>query len=290
MNKNILIPIVTIALSTFAMGQGAAQDINGAVWAEEDNNNIFNSGERPLGNYGVTLYLDECGQCVANTTKTDALGKYTFSNLEDGTYCIEFDNIPNNYTLNTERIVESEDNLVIRDIHIEAPGSGSPDIQNQDMSLKPKQIIVVDNDTEEFDSGHETTVNVLQNDDGQINPDTLCLVSNDDATSVNNGTKSIDEVVKLQTLVIENEGVWVVTTDKELTFTPESGFEGDPTAVNYQIQSEDGSSIKIGQVDLFANCDCSNYEEKSVGLPTLLYLFFYVMMLSPILITNKNNK
>ncbi|PSG94797.1 gliding motility-associated C-terminal domain-containing protein, partial [Mesoflavibacter zeaxanthinifaciens] len=43
------------------------------------------------------------------------------------------------------------------------------------------------------------------------------------------------------TLVVPGEGTWVIDELGILTFTPESGFNGDPTPITYTIQDNDGN-------------------------------------------------
>ncbi|MCP2040408.1 CshA-type fibril repeat protein [Neisseria sp. HSC-16F19] len=78
--------------------------------------------------------------------------------------------------------------------------------------------------------GEPVTVSVLENDgdqDGQLKPETVKLL---DA----NGDP-VDE------LEVPNEGKWTVDpATGDITFTPESGFTGNPTPVTYQVEDDQG--------------------------------------------------
>ena len=72
----------TVAVNT------ALAVIGDRVWNDMDGNGIQDEGE--MGVYGITVnLLDDEGNLVA-TTKTDAAGNYLFTDVEPGTYSIEF--------------------------------------------------------------------------------------------------------------------------------------------------------------------------------------------------------
>ena len=72
----------TVAVNT------APASIGDRVWNDMDGNGIQDEGE--MGVYGIVVtLLDETGTVVATTT-TDASGNYLFTDVEPGTYSIEF--------------------------------------------------------------------------------------------------------------------------------------------------------------------------------------------------------
>ncbi len=79
-----------------------------------------------------------------------------------------------------------------------------------------------------------TVVDVVANDrdpDGTVDPTTVSIVGGTDTDGDGFG----DE------LVVPGEGTWTVdATNGEVTFTPESGFEEDPTPITYTIDDDDG--------------------------------------------------
>jgi uncharacterized repeat protein (TIGR01451 family) len=62
-------------------------DLGGFVYADKNNNGIFDANERPLPNVVITLNgVDITGASVSRTTTTNASGAYKFENLNPGTY------------------------------------------------------------------------------------------------------------------------------------------------------------------------------------------------------------
>ena len=92
----------------------------------------------------------------------------------------------------------------------------------------PQTKPVATNDTQAGTSGQPVVINVLSNDtDAQndIDPSTVVLVGG------TNGGK---------TLVVPNQGTWSVAADGKVTFTPVSGFTGDPTPIKYTVADKTG--------------------------------------------------
>ena len=59
------------------------------VWQDANHNNLQDAGEAGIGGITVKL-LNDAGTVIA-TTKTDAAGKYLFSELDPGDYSVQFD-------------------------------------------------------------------------------------------------------------------------------------------------------------------------------------------------------
>jgi protocatechuate 3,4-dioxygenase beta subunit len=62
------------------------------VWFDANNNGIQDNGEQ--GVPGVSVALLDAGGATIRTTVTDANGLYKFINLADGTYSVQFSNLP----------------------------------------------------------------------------------------------------------------------------------------------------------------------------------------------------
>ncbi|GIG28980.1 Ig-like domain-containing protein [Cellulomonas marina] len=76
--------------------------------------------------------------------------------------------------------------------------------------------------------GTPVTVDVLENDSTTLVPGTVELLTPGTGTPTT-------------TLVVPGEGTWTVDpATGAVTFTPEDGFEGDPTPVTYRAEDEDG--------------------------------------------------
>ncbi len=76
--------------------------------------------------------------------------------------------------------------------------------------------------------GSTVTVPVLDNDTGDLDPGTVKIID----------PKSGDPVGKL---VVPGEGTWKVDPDTgDITFTPEKGFTGNPTPIDYLVKDRNG--------------------------------------------------
>jgi len=75
--------------------------------------------------------------------------------------------------------------------------------------------------------GTPVTVDVLANDDQGLLPETVRLIDPETGELVTE-------------LVVPGEGTWTVE-DGKVTFTPEEGFEGNPTPVEYSAEDENGT-------------------------------------------------
>ncbi|WP_308288589.1 Ig-like domain-containing protein [Microbacterium resistens] len=77
--------------------------------------------------------------------------------------------------------------------------------------------------------GSSVTVPTLDNDKGDLDPSTVRIT--DPATG--DPTES---------LVVPGEGTWTVDPETgDITFTPEDGFEGNPTPIDYTVKDRNGS-------------------------------------------------
>ncbi|WP_291794820.1 CshA/CshB family fibrillar adhesin-related protein, partial [Brevibacterium sp.] len=101
----------------------------------------------------------------------------------------------------------------------------------------------VANDDESLDNplGEPVTVNVLENDEGDYDPSTVNI--------------SDPEGNPVKELVVPGEGVWTVNDDGSITFTPEDGFEGDPTPITYTVEDSNGNQDSAGVVVTYVDPD-----------------------------------
>ena len=91
------------------------------------------------------------------------------------------------------------------------------------------------------------TVNPLANDtdaDGTLDPTTVVLTGTGAPAG---STLAADG----KTLTVPGEGVWTVdATTGEITFTPDAGFAGDPTAAPYTVADNDGNTSNPATVSV----------------------------------------
>lgn len=99
------------------------------------------------------------------------------------------------------------------------------------------------NDTQRADSTlteiKSTTVNLFEPDNKSTNTlgkdadsvvkDTLKLYHTDDKIHTN--------PLDLDKVVVQGEGTWTINDDKNVTFTPDAGFNGQPTPIEYSVQA-----------------------------------------------------
>ena len=79
--------------------------------------------------------------------------------------------------------------------------------------------------------GDTVTVDVLANDTGDFDPSTVRIID----------PEAGDYVTEL---VVDGEGTWTVNpTTGAITFTPEDGFTGDPTAISYRVTDSTGDTV-----------------------------------------------
>ncbi|MFC7439472.1 MULTISPECIES: Ig-like domain-containing protein, partial [unclassified Agrococcus] len=83
--------------------------------------------------------------------------------------------------------------------------------------------------------GDAVTVPVLDNDSGAFDVTSVALVDPATGEALEAGAE----------LVVEGEGTWSIDPETgDVTFTPEDGFEGDPTVVSYEVTDELGVSSR----------------------------------------------
>jgi protocatechuate 3,4-dioxygenase beta subunit len=87
-----------INIGNTKIGKGTLGD---RVWYDMNNNGLQDAGEAGVAGITVTLYASD-GITVLNTTQTNALGNYIFTNLDGGTYIVGFTNIPVGFTISTK--------------------------------------------------------------------------------------------------------------------------------------------------------------------------------------------
>ena len=81
--------------------------------------------------------------------------------------------------------------------------------------------------------GTAVTLDVLGNDPSGADLDPTTVMITDPATGL-----------PVTSLVVPGEGTWDVDpATGEITFTPESGFEGNPTIIDYTVDTVDGETV-----------------------------------------------
>ncbi len=102
--------------------------------------------------------------------------------------------------------------------------------------------------------GDPVTVDVLANDTGDFDPTTVRIVSGGN---------------RVTTLTVPGQGTWTVNpTTGALTFTPEPGFEGDPTAVDYEVTDTTGDTVGATVTVLYVPAATDDFDyANTIGEP-----------------------
>jgi len=96
------------------------------------------------------------------------------------------------------------------------------------------QEIVAKNDSKVAQAGEIVTIDILQNDIlGEESRETIVIALN--PTSVQGIGEDRDKDGTIDKVVVKGEGVWELDKSGEVTFTPEQGFIGDTTPIEYTI-------------------------------------------------------
>jgi len=258
--------------STVDMGiHHEGSSLGDRVWFDElggISNGIQDEGENGVADVTVTLY-NSSGDTV-QTTQTNASGEYHFTDISKGRYTIGFSNLPTGYIFTLAEQGTDEQ----RDSDVNANGrtdtiiiNGVNNFTHIDAGIKQLRVGESSNDIKRGTTGHSVTIDVLANDiEGSYSFDatTVRLGSNIDGATLSEDGR---------TLTVPTEGVWQVNpTTGEISFTPNEGFVGDPTAISYTVQDSEGneSGAEV-QVDYppVANNDSVNAE---IGKPVIIYV------------------
>ncbi|MFJ3959308.1 Ig-like domain-containing protein, partial [Arthrobacter sp. NPDC090010] len=98
--------------------------------------------------------------------------------------------------------------------------------------LQPVPPAASNDESRDNKPGTAVTVPVLDNDQGNLDPSTVKII--DPSTG-----NPVDK------LVVPGEGVWTVDPKTgKITFTPEKGFTGNPTPIDYLVKDIDGNEVR----------------------------------------------
>ena len=232
--------------STVDMGlHQKGSTVGDRVWYDENSNGIQDEGE--LGVNGVSVVLKDSADNSVDSTVTNASGEYHFTNVNVGTYTIVFSNIPSDYIFSHQDQGgdDTKDSDVNRDgVTASLSVAGATNIVTIDAGIRRYDMPSAGTDIAQGSSGDSVTINVLANDStGTYSFDisTVRITTDTDGAVVSDDGK---------TITVTGEGVWRVDlATGAISFTPEEGFVGDPTAISYSVQdshgNETGSEVRI---------------------------------------------
>ncbi|MBW1637741.1 hypothetical protein G3H63_01400 [Microbacterium resistens] len=211
-------------------------EIGDRVWLDENRDGV--RGDDEPGIAGVTVeLLDADGNPVTDadgnpiTVVTGDDGSYRFTDLPYGDYQLRFTD-PEGRSWAPQNAGDDQ----TRDSDVDASGrtgairldSDTPQANDVDAGLTSSPV-ATDDRSDGNTIGDAVTVPVLGNDEGDLDPSTVRIT--DPATG-----NPVDSVV------VPGEGTWTVDPETgDITFTPEDGFEGNPTPIDYTVRDRNGN-------------------------------------------------
>lgn len=223
--------------------------ISGNIW-NDVNGNAVNAGE-PAITSGVWVNLvDPVTNDVIQSVQVDASGNYSFTGLptntayniilssasQAGNLNLVSSSLPTGF-VNTGTNLNGTANTSNKTGAI-AVNTGAAALINQNFGIEQPPTAVNDNATGTL--GNAVTVSVLSN-DSDPTPGTLdatrgSLITPGGATGI-----TTDAQGDVTGFTVAGQGTWAVnTTTGAITFTPQAGFVGNPTPVNYTVRDNAG--------------------------------------------------
>jgi len=271
------------------------------VWNDKNRNGLQDVDEQGVPNVKVTLYSSDCTTEI-NSTITDNNGKYSFSNLDIGNYCVGFSEFSTDYmiTFKDEGLNDLLDSDVNRDTNkTDVFTLNSSDNEecniSIDMGLYSRigcgdRVYIQDDSVNANTSDSKTVINVLSNDSvNEENRQIIKLISFQDGKEFwdINSTDKITSSMLTDRLVVNGEGVWSIENGK-IIFSAYNSFNGKvPTPIYYVIERVDCNAIKandlqivsnIAQVSIVTPCTCKGYSSSipSMNIISSLLLFLFI--------------
>ncbi len=129
--------------------------------------------------------------------------------------------------------------------------------------------VVATNNSAQANNGEPIVIDVLSDDRGDINGSSVYILDVDGN--------------RVQSRVVTGEGTWQVNTDQTVTFTPEAGYTGTPTPIEYVIQDRHGVISNTATITIKGVCTCEAYEKSIPVLSdtagVLMFLLTLLLML-----------
>jgi hypothetical protein len=208
---------------------------------------------------------------AASTPDTDSDGDDNYRDLDsDGDTLLDVSEI-NATDANNDGLIDVNGTLV--------DGTTLPDENNN--SIPDVLEIKLKDDVRSAAAGSVVTINLLENDSGDVDPTSITFVIPSDF----NGTARLSRDQK--TMVVDGEGEWSVDGNGTVTFTPEAGFSGNPTPIRYKASNVDGSKTATAKITIFVtalagvttDCVCTDYTSgDSVPIFSIYGLLLMLLM------------
>jgi CshA-type fibril repeat protein len=229
--------------------------ISGTIFNDANGNTIINSGENftalPATQY---VYLVNAAGIIVNSVSVNPDGSYNLNAAPNTAYTLELSGVsyplgtntnitpintnpPAGYLTTGENGNGSSDGAPDGKLSI-TTGTGPATSQNFGFEQPP----VANNDASTGNTpGTAVTINPLTNDTdatpGTLDGTKVSLVNPGGGATVN----STDSNGDILSITIPNLGTWTVDpVSGEITFTPQPGFYGNPTPINYDVEDNAG--------------------------------------------------
>ena len=136
----------------FGLTPDEVYDLGDWIWADTDQDGIQDAGEQGLADIQVLLFAHPtCEGDPLESTFTDVNGNYLFHGLAAGSYCLEFQNIPEHWLISPPDASESASESASDDSRDSDAVEGkilnitlSEDTLDLDMGLYPPQVTIGD--------------------------------------------------------------------------------------------------------------------------------------------------
>ena len=204
----------------------------------------------------VTITLKDSNGATVETTTTNEEGIYSFSDIVPGDYTVVETNPTGYISISDGDTSKSDDDTLNTNTNDDSiPVSvvaGEIDDENNFVDKKSTEARAVD-DKAKGVSGKPTEVNVVAN-DNLVDPTTV---------KIKDGSNLVTE------LVVPNEGKWRVDpTTGAITFTPETGFTGDPTPITYVVNDTNGNEVAPATVTVnYSGTNPTKLDSDGDGIP-----------------------
>ncbi len=215
--------------------------LNGKV-LNDNNGQAGGVNGTPMAGVTVTLYAAD-GVTVIATTTTDADGNYHFNNIAANTTYVVGVTLPAGY----QNVSSTDATPFDGKTSVSVPAGGTV---TASVDFGVNQPPTVTNDTLSHQPGGTvaTLSNILANDtdpnSGTLSPDSISLVTPAGATGV-----VVDAQGDTVGFTVPGQGTWALnSTTGAVTFTPVTGFTGDPTPINYTVTDAAGLTSNTGTI------------------------------------------
>lgn len=236
-----------------------AATVCGNIWNDVNGDAINNAENSITSGVWVNL-VDPITNDVLQSVQVDASGNYSFTGLPQNTsykIILSTSDQTGNLNLTTSTIlngyVATGTNLsgvasTTNTTGIISVNSGAGGLVQQNFGIQ--QVPVAVNNTGTGTISQPVTVNILSNDNDPsgtpLNADSVSLILPVGATN-----PVYDAQGDLIGFTLPGEGVWVYNnTTGEVTFTPATGYTGNPTPITYTVTDVAGATSGIATVTI----------------------------------------